>query len=66
MVFYETMIKKVVSKINEDNDIKELSIYDIMFFTDTTQYVVARTVARGLEQKGLLRKQGNKWIITSG
>ena len=63
MVDYTLKVKRLLGIINENKNIKELNVYDVMFFLGTSQYIVAKTVLRALERSGIVKKIGNNYII---
>jgi len=60
---YTGKIKKVIAIINDNKEITDITIYDIMLWVNTSQYIVAKAVLTALERKGFIKKEGKKWVI---
>ena len=62
---YTHLVKKVVSKINEDVNLKEINVYTVMFWLNTSKYEKVMPVLDYLVRRGVLRKEGKSYIIVA-
>ena len=60
---YTGKIKKIIAIINDNKEITDITVYDVMIWVGTTQYVIARAVLNALERKGFVKKEGKKWVV---
>ena len=60
---YNLLKKKLIAKINNNKNIKELNVYLAMALLDSSKYDVAKAVLELLTVEGFLENKGKTWVI---
>ncbi len=63
MVDFEAMKRKIVSDIHNNQQLKEVSVPQVMFMLNTTNYYVAKAIVDQLCSIGFLRKEGKRYLV---